>query len=330
MQRRQFITLLGGAAVVPSFLWPLAARAQQPAMPVIGFLHPLEPDVVANRVAAFRAGLEDAGYVADRNVALAFRWAEGKYDRLPELARDLAGRQVAVILAGATVGAVAAKAATSTIPIVFTVSRDPVELGYVASLGHPGGNLTGINFFAGELVEKRLELLHALVPKATVIAVIVNPSGTPIESRVQKLQETARTMGLQLRLLNATNEQEIDAAFATFVQLRPGALLVDSDVFFNARRAQFVALAARHAVPAIYEVRDYVAAGGLMSYGASLAEAYRLAGTYASKILNGAKPADLPIMQSTKIELVINAKTAKALGLTIPQSLLLRADEVIQ
>jgi putative ABC transport system substrate-binding protein len=327
MDRRAFIGRVAGGVLAA----PLATRAQTSSMPVIGFLGSESPAQWAPFVAAFRKGLSETGYVEGKNVAIEFRWAEGRNDRVPALAADLVRRQVAVIFTtGAGGGARAAKAATSTIPIVFTVSRDPVELGYVASLGHPGGNLTGINFFAGELVEKRLELLHALVPKATVIAVIVNPSGTPIESRVQKLQETARTMGLQLRLLNATNEQEIDAAFATFVQLRPGALLVDSDVFFNARRAQFVALAARHAVPAIYEVRDYVAAGGLMSYGASLAEAYRLAGTYASKILNGAKPADLPIMQSTKIELVINAKTAKALGLTIPQSLLLRADEVIQ
>jgi len=327
MDRRAFIGRVAGGVLAA----PLATRAQTSSMPVIGFLGSESPAQWAPFVAAFRKGLSETGYVEGKNVAIEFRWAEGHNDRVPARAADLVRRQVAVIFTtGAGGGARAAKAATSTIPIVFTVSRDPVELGYVASLGHPGGNLTGINFFAGELVEKRLELLHALVPKATVIAVIVNPSGTPIESRVQKLQETARTMGLQLRLLNATNEQEIDAAFATFVQLRPGALLVDSDVFFNARRAQFVALAARHAVPAIYEVRDYVAAGGLMSYGASLAEAYRLAGTYASKILNGAKPADLPIMQSTKIELVINAKTAKALGLTIPQSLLLRADEVIQ
>jgi len=327
MDRRAFIGRVAGGVLAA----PLATRAQTSSMPVIGFLGSESPAQWAPFVAAFRKGLSETGYVEGKNVAIEFRWAEGRNDRVPALAADLVRRQVAVIFTtGAGGGARAAKAATSTIPIVFTVSRDPVELGYVASLGHPGGNLTGINFFASELVEKRLELLHALVPKATVIAVIVNPSGTPIESRVQKLQETARTMGLQLRLLNATNEQEIDAAFATFVQLRPGALLVDSDVFFNARRAQFVALAARHAVPAIYEVRDYVAAGGLMSYGASLAEAYRLAGTYASKILNGAKPADLPIMQSTKIELVINAKTAKALGLTIPQSLLLRADEVIQ
>jgi putative tryptophan/tyrosine transport system substrate-binding protein len=327
MDRRAFIGRVAGGVLAA----PLATRAQTSSMPVIGFLGSESPAQWAPFVAAFRKGLSETGYVEGKNVAIEFRWAEGHNDRVPALAADLVRRQVAVIFTtGAGGGARAAKAATSTIPIVFTVSRDPVELGYVASLGHPGGNLTGINFFAGELVEKRLELLHALVPKATVIAVIVNPSGTPIESRVQKLQETARTMGLQLRLLNATNEQEIDAAFATFVQLRPGALLVDSDVFFNARRAQFVALAARHAVPAIYEVRDYVAAGGLMSYGASLREAYRLAGTYASKILNGAKPADLPIMQSTKIELVINAKTAKALGLTIPQSLLLRADEVIQ
>ena len=222
------------------------------------------------------------------------------------------------------------KAATSTIPIVVTTGRDPVEMGLIASLSHPGGNLTGINFFTSELMEKRLELLHALVPKATVIAYVVNPSGTPIEYRVRNLQETARTFGLQLQLLSAANEQEIDAAFATFAQLRPGAVLVDSDSFFNARREQIVALAARNKVPAIYEGREYVAAGGLMSYGSSIAEAYRQAGIYVGKILNGAKPADLPILQSTRIELVINTRTAKALGLTVPQALLLRADEVIQ
>jgi len=264
-------------------------------------------------------------------MAIEFRWAEGRFDKLPALAADLVRRHVTVILAtGAGGGANAAKAATSTIPIVFTTGRDPVEMGLVASLSHPGGNLTGINFFATELGEKRLELLHALVPRAKVIAFVMNPSGIQLESRVRKLQETARASGLQLRQLSAVNQQEIDAAFATFVQLRPDALLVDSDVFFNDRREQFVALAARYGVPAIYDLREYVAAGGLMSYGASLSEAYRLAGIYVGKILNGATPSDLPVVQSTKIELVINLKAAKALGLTIPQSLLLRANEVIQ
>jgi putative tryptophan/tyrosine transport system substrate-binding protein len=327
MDRRTFIGSIAGGLVAA----PLAAHAQKPAIPVIGYLGSASSAQFAPYVAGFRSGLNEVGYVEGKNVAIEFRWAEGRYDRLVVLAADLVRRKVTVILAtGAGGGANAAKAATSTIPIVFTTGRDPVDMGLVASLSHPGGNLTGVNFFATELGEKRLELLHALVPEAKVIAFVVNPSGIHLESRVRKLQETARTSGLQLRPLSAANEQEIDAAFATFVQLRPGALLVDSDVFFNDRREQFVALAARYGVPAIYDLREYVAAGGLMSYGASLSEAYRLAGIYVGKILNGAKPADLPVVQSTKIEMVINLKTAKTLGLTIPQSLLVRADEVIQ
>jgi putative ABC transport system substrate-binding protein len=327
VRRRDFITLTGGAAVA----WPFGVRAQKSAMPVIGFLGAASAAQFAPYVAGFRHGLNETGYVEGKNVAIEFRWAEGHYDRVPALAVDLVRRQVAVIFtSGAGGGARAAKAATSTIPIVFTTGRDPAETGLVASLSHPGGNLTGINFFTTELMGKRLELLHALVPEATVIAYVVNPSEISLESRRQKLQETARTFGLQLRLLSATNEQEIDAAFAAFARLRPGALLVDGDILFNARREQIVALAARNKVPAIYEGREYAAAGGLMSYGASLSEAWRLAGIYVGKILNGARPADLPVVQSTKIEMVINLKTAKALGLTIPQSLLQRADEVIQ
>ena len=326
MRRRDFIALTGGAAVA----WPFGVRAQKSTMPVIGFLGSASPAEFAPYVAGFRRGLNETGYVEGKNVAIEFRWAEGHYDRLPALAADLVRREVTVIFATAAGrGVQAAKAATSTIPIVFTTGRDPVEMGLVASLGRPGGNLTGINFFATELRQKRLEQLHALVPKATVIAYVVNPNGTT-ESLTRKVQDTARTFGLQLRFLSATNEQEIDAAFATFAQLRPDALLVESDIFFNARREQLVALAARNKVPAIYEGREFVTAGGLMSYGASLSDAWRLAGIYAGKILNGAKPADLPVMQSTKIELVINLKTAKTLGLTVPQSLLLRADEVIQ
>jgi len=275
MRRRNFITLLGGVAVA----WPFAVRAQKSAIPVIGFLGSASPAEFAPYVAGFRRGLNETGYVEGKNVAIEFRWAEGRYDRIPALAADLVRRQVAVIFAtGAGGGVRAAKAATSTIPIVFTSGQDPSASGLVASLSRPGGNLTGINFFTTELAEKRLELLHALVPKATVIAVIVNPSGTPIESHVLKLQETARALGLQLRVLSAANEQEIDAAFATFGQLRPGALLVDADIFFTARREQFVALAARNKVPAIYEGRDYATAGGLMSYGASLSDVWRLAG----------------------------------------------------
>jgi len=327
MDRRAFIGRIAGGVLAV----PLATRAQTLSMPVIGFLGSASPAQFAPYVAGFRRGLNETGYVEGKNVAIEFRWAEGHYDRVPALAADLVRRQVTVIFASAAGGgARAAKAATSTIPIVFTTGRDPVEMGLVASLSHPGGNLTGINFFTTELREKRLELLHALVPKATVIAYVVNPSEVSLESRRRKLQETARTFGLQLRVVSAANEQEIDAAFATFGQVRPGALVVESDIFFNARREQFVALAARYKVPAIYEGREYVAAGGLMSYGASLSDAWRLAGVYVGNILNGAKPADLPIMQSTKIELVVNLKTAKALGLTIPQSVLARADEVIQ
>jgi putative ABC transport system substrate-binding protein len=327
MRRRKFIALLGGTVVA----WSLGVSAQKSALPVIGFLGSASPTQWAPFVVAFRQGLNETGYVEGKNVAIEFRWAEGHYDRVPALAADLVRRQVTVIFAtGAGGGAQAAKAATSTIPIVFT-GGDGVKMGLVASLSHPGGNVTGVNFFTNELMPKRLQLLHELVPNATVVAFIRNPSdptGTG-ESRARNVQETARTFGLQLRLLSAASEQEIDAAFATFAQLRPGALLVDSDLFFNARREQFVALAARHAVPAIYDVRDYVAAGGLMSYGASIAEAYRQAGVYTGRILNGAKPADLPVLQSTTFELVINDKTAKALGLAIPQSLLLRA-ELIQ
>ena len=326
MDRRTFI----GSVASGLLAAPLAARAQKSASPVIGFLGSASLAQWASFIAAFRQGLSETGYIEGKNVAIEFRWAEGHYDRLPALAADLVRRQVTVIFAtGAGGGAQAAKAATSTIPIVFT-GGDGVNAGLVASLSHPGGNVTGINFFTNELMPKRLQLLHELVPNATVVAFIRNPSdptGTG-ESRARNVQETARTFGLQLRLLSAANEQEIDAAFATFAQLRPGALLVDSDLFFNARREQFVALAARHAVPAVYDVRDYVAAGGLMSYGASIAEAYRQAGIYVGRILNGAKPADLPVLQSTTFELVINARTAKALRLTIPQSLLLRAEVI--
>jgi putative ABC transport system substrate-binding protein len=324
MDRRTFIGSVAGGLLAA----PLAARAQKLAMPVIGFLGSASLAQWASFVAAFRQGLNETGYVEGKNVAIEFRWAEGHYDRLPALASDLVSRQVAVIFAaGGGGGAQAAKAATSTIPIVFTAG-EVVASGLVASLSHPGGNVTGVNFFTTELMPKRLQLLHELVPNATIVAFIANPGGIS-ESRARKLKETARTFGLQLRLLSAANEQEIDAAFATLAQLRPGALLVDADLFFNARREQIVALAARHAVPAIYEVRDYVVAGGLMSYGASIAEAYRQAGIYTGRILKGAKPADLPVLQSTTFELVINARTAKALELTIPQSLLLRA-EVIQ
>jgi putative ABC transport system substrate-binding protein len=298
---------------------------------MIGFLGSASPAQSAPFVAAFRKGLNETGYVEGKNVAIEFRWAEGQYDRLPALASELVRRQMAVLVAtGGPGAALAAKAATSTIPIVFTTGSDPVQFGLVASLGHPGGNATGVTIFTVDLVAKRMELLRELVPKATVIAFISNPNTPYAESEVGKAQEAARSFGQQLHVVRAATAQEIDAAFATLVQLRAGALLIGTDPFFSSRREQFVALAARHAMPAIFDLREFATAGGLLSYGASITEAYRQAGIYTGKILNGAKPADLPVLQPTKLELVINLKTAKTLGLTIPQSLLLRADEVIQ
>jgi len=325
MDRRTFIGCVAGGILAV----PLASRAQTSSMPVIGFLSGQSPGSWAPYVAAFRNGLTETGYVEGKNVTIEFRWAEGHYDRLPALVAELIRRQVAVVVAGGG-GAREAKTATVTIPIVFTTGNDPVENGLVTSLAHPGGNATGVSFVPTELAAKRLELLHQLVPKVAAIAMVVNPVTTYAEPRARKVQEAARSFGLQLHVLNARTEQEIDAAFATLVKLRAGALLVDSDPFFNGRRDQFVALAARYAVPAIYDGREYVDAGGLMSYGGSITEVYRLAGIYTGKILKGAKPADLPILQPTKVDLVINLKTAKSLGISIPQSLLLRANEVIQ
>jgi len=327
MDRRRFIgSVAGGLLAVP-----LAAGAQKPAMPVIGFLCSASPAQWASYVAAFRKGLNETGYVEGKNFAIEFRWAEGDNDRLPALAADLVRRQVAVLVAtGGSPPVLAAKAATSTIPIVFTAGGDPVEFGLVASLSHPGGNVTGVSIVSVDLVAKRLGLLHELVPKATVIAFIVNSNIVDTASETRKAQEAARSLGQQLHVLRASSEQEIDAAFASLGQLRARALLVGTNAFFNARRDQFVALAVRYAIPAMLEGRESVVAGGLMSYGASFPEVYRQAGVYTGKILNGAKPADLPVLQPTKFELVINMKTAKALGLTISQSLLLRADEVIE
>jgi putative ABC transport system substrate-binding protein len=309
---------------------PSAGRAQQKAMPVIGYLNGTSPGPSGPYVAAIRQGLTENGYVEGQNLAIEYRWAEGHYDRLPALAADLVGRKVDLIVAVATPSALAAKGATSTIPIVFAVGGDPIGDGLVASLARPGGNLTGISFLVVELHPKRLELLSELVPQAKVIALLVNPNLGSAERMIGDMQRAARAKGVQLHILKAGSESEIDAAFASLVQQHAGALVVDSDPFFSSRREQLVGLAARHAVPAIYGVREYVDSGGLISYGPSLPAAFRQAGVYAGKILNGAKPADLPVQQPTTFELVINLKTANALGLTVPPILLAQANEVIE
>jgi putative tryptophan/tyrosine transport system substrate-binding protein len=328
MKRRQFITLLGGMAAA----WPLAARAQQPAMPVIGFLSSTSSDRDAGRLRAFRQGLSETGFVEGQNVAIEYRWAEDQNDRLPALAADLVSRRVAVIAtAGDVLGMVAAKAATTTIPIVFVTGRDPVELGLVASLSRPGGNLTGVTTLSTELEPKRLELLHEAVPTATTIGALVNPTSRNVEVLSRNLQAAAGTLGLKLQILNARTESELDNVFATLIQLQAGGLVIGTDALFISQSERLAALSVRHAVPAIFQFRAFAAAGGLMSYGeGSIADFYRQSGVYTGRILKGEKPADLPVQQSTKVELIINLKTAKALGLTFPLSLLGRADEAIE
>jgi ABC-type uncharacterized transport system substrate-binding protein len=325
--RREFITLLGGAAA-----WPFAAWAQQqPTMPVIGFLDTRSPQAISERLNAYRQGLKEAGYIEGENVAIVYRFAENQVDRLPELAGDLVRREVTVIATAGDDVALAAKQATKTIPIVFIASQDPVRLGLVASLARPDGNLTGVNFFSGELVAKRLEILRELVPRAVRVAVLVNPAyAAQSESALSELQPAARSMGLQMQILNAGTRQEIDATFAIMGRERPDALFVSSDTFFTSRRVQLVSLAMRYAIPTAFPNRESTEIGGLMSYGTSIFDAWRQSGSYAGRILRGAKPADLPVAQSTKFELVINAQTASILGLTVPASLLATADEVIE
>jgi putative tryptophan/tyrosine transport system substrate-binding protein len=326
MRRRAFITLLGGAAAA----WPLAARAEQP-VPAIGVINAGSPDAQSHRMRAFRDGLKDTGYLEGENVSIEYRWGENQTDRVPALVTELIRRQVAVIVAtGGSVPALAAKAGTTTIPIVFTIPEDPVRLGLVASLARPGGNATGINFFSNELIAKRLELLRELVLAARHVAVLLDPADADAETLVRDVDTAARTLGLQIQFLKVSTSQDIDATFATFARERPDAVFISGGPLFVSRRVQLVLLAARHSVPASYGSREYAEIGGLMSYGTSLTDAYRQVGVYAGRILKGAKPADLPVMQATKFELVINHAAARVLGLTVPPSLLARADEVIE
>ncbi|MFL4980872.1 MAG: ABC transporter substrate-binding protein [Xanthobacteraceae bacterium] len=326
MRRRQFITLLGGAAA-----WPIAARAQQRETPVIGFINLGLPAAYADLVTAFRQGLDETGYVEGQNVAIEYRWAEGQYDRLPALAADLVRRQVAVIVAtGGNASPLAAKAATATIPIVFTGGGDPIKLGLVASLNRPGGNVTGVHVFTVVLGGKRLGLLRELIPTATLIAVLLNPHSPTAETQLRDIQQAAREVGQEIHILHASTDQDLDNCFKAIVQLRAGALLVGADPFFFSQRNRIVELAMHYTIPAMYEQREFALAGGLASYGTSLADAYRQAGLYTGRVLKGEKPADLPVVQSSKFEFVINLKTAKALGLDVSPGLSASADEVIE
>ena len=328
VRRRDFFNFLGGVAVT----WPLAARAQQPGMPVIGFLGSSSPDLFARPLSAFRQGLNETGYVEGRNVTIEYRWADGQNDRLPALAADLIRRQVNVIAApGSTPAALAAKAATATIPVIFQVGTDPVAAGLVASLARPAGNVTGVTNINTELVPKRLELLRELIPTANIIALLVNPTSPFITESISKdLQSATRALGLQLHILNASTKHDFDTVFATFTKLRADVLVIAPDAMFISQSEQLGALTLRHAVPAVTQFREFAAAGGLMSYGGSFTEPARLVGVYTGRVLKGEKPADLPVMQATKVELVINLKTAKALGINVPNTLIGRADEVIE
>jgi len=328
VKRREFIAGLAGAAAT----WPLAARAQQPAMPVIGYLNAQALEGFTERLLrGFRQGLREAGYIEGENVAIEYRWAENQYDRLPTLANELVRQRVAVIVGvGALASAFAAKAATTTIPIVFVAPDDPVKLGLVTSLARPDGNLTGVNFFSGELTAKRLEVLRELVPGVARVAILVNPANLTVDSTLRDVETAARAMGLQIKVFNASTSREIDTAFITFVREQPNALFVAQDSFFNVRRHQLANMAARHAVPMASASRDIAEVGGLMSYGTNIADAYRQVGIYTGRILKGAKPADLPVVQPTRFELVVNVSTARMLGLTVPDALLATADEVIE
>jgi putative ABC transport system substrate-binding protein len=325
MRRRELISLLGAAAA-----WPLAARAQQPALPVVGFLSGGSSDAYASRVAAFRTGLSEAGFVEGRNVAIEYRWAEGQYDRLPALVADLVDRKVVVIVASTGIDARTAKAATTSIPIVFMSAGSPIESGLIASLNRPGGNLTGVTNLNVELGPKRLELLHELLPMAPIFAVLVNPTNANAEAISRDAQAAAGRLGLELRVVRASTERELEAAFGSLAQLRVSGVVISNDPFFNTRRDELAALSVRNSVPVISQSREFTAAGVLMSYGGNLPDAYHLMGIYTGRILKGEKPADLPVQQATKVELIINLKTAKALGLAVPLTLLARADEVIE